>query len=83
MVGQHGYTDPEVLPARLTSLVGATKIFQMRYNKSSKLGPIDFVMDRVFDDATPAAETNISSKRSSQDDVDDRNVKRITHHGKD
>ncbi|KAI3681378.1 hypothetical protein L6452_36172 [Arctium lappa] len=80
MVEQHSYTNPEMLPAPLTAVVGATKIFQMRYNKSSKPGAIDFVMDRVFDDATPATETNTSSKRISQDDIDDRKLKRSTHH---
>ncbi|KAI3728035.1 hypothetical protein L6452_16662 [Arctium lappa] len=80
MVEQHGYTNPEMLPSPLTAMVGATKIFQMRYNKSSKPGAIDFVMDRVFDDATPATETNTSSKRISQDDIDDHKLKRSTHH---
>ncbi|KAI3693273.1 hypothetical protein L6452_33106 [Arctium lappa] len=80
MVEQHGYTNPEMLPTPLTAVVGAPKIFQMRYNKSSKPGAIDFVMDRVFDDATPATETNTSSKRISQDDIDDRKLKRSTNH---
>ncbi|KAI3735183.1 hypothetical protein L6452_14673 [Arctium lappa] len=80
MVEQHGYTNPEMIPAPLTAVVGATKIFQMRYNKSSKPGAIDFVMDRVFDDATPATETSTSSKRISEDDIDDHKLKRSTHH---
>ncbi|KAI3735079.1 hypothetical protein L6452_14567 [Arctium lappa] len=80
MVEQHGYTNPEMLPVPLTAVVGATKIFQMRYNKSSKPGAIDFVMDRVFDDTTPATETSTSSKKISEDDIDDRKLKRSTHH---
>ena len=83
MVEQHGYTDPEMLPAPLTALVGATKIFQMRYNKSSKPGTIDFVIDQVFDDATPVAGSNTSSKRNFEDDTNNRNIKRSTHHEKE
>lgn len=69
MINQLGYTDPRILPAPLTNILGKTKIFQMRFSVSSKPGNVDFVVDHVFEDKvilqneSEAKEQNIEQQK--------------------
>lgn len=45
-----GYTDPNTLPLPVSIKRGTTKIFQMRFSRSSTLGNIDFILDNIFED---------------------------------
>lgn len=55
MVDLLGYTDPHTLPTPLSAMKGKTKIFQIRFGRSSKRDAMEFIVDNVFEDPEPPA----------------------------
>ena len=47
---KHWYIDPNMLPPPISIKRSTTKIFQIRFSRSSTLGNIDFVLDNIFED---------------------------------
>lgn len=61
------YTDPNTLPLPVSIKRGATKIFQMRFRRSSTLGNIDFVVDNILEDMPATEEIALTYTPTSEE----------------